>query len=226
MTPRCAAGQLMLSSLENRCIMKKIALFGGGAHAKVLIDCLEQEARYEITTILDDNPSVPHLLNYEVSKRNSTHSYENEAGIISITNCAIRKKIAEALLCDFITTIHPTAIVSPYALLGVGTQVLAGAIVNTGAKVGNHCIVNTGTVVEHDCVLSDFVHLAPNTTIGGGVKIGCGTQIGIGSCVIQNITIGANVIIGAGSVVITDLPDNCTAVGVPAKPIKFHEVTC
>ncbi len=205
--------------------MKKITLFGGGAHAKVLIDCLQQEAQYEVATILDDHPTVSRILNYEVQKRTYTHSYQDQAAIISITNGPIRKKIAMDLQCDFVTTIHPTAIVSPYACLGVGTQILAGAIISTGAHIGNHCIVNTGTVVEHDCLLSDFVHLAPNTSVGGGTKIGPCTQIGIGATVIQNITIGANVIIGAGAVVLTDIPDNCTAVGVPAKPIKFHAVS-
>lgn len=203
--------------------MKEISIFGGGAHAKVLIDCLQQEARYEVTTILDDHPAVPHILSYEVSQRNHTDAYENQSAIISITNGSVRKKIAAGLLCDFITTVHPTAIVSPYVRLGFGTQILAGAIVNTGARIGNHCIVNTGTVVEHDCVIGDFVHLAPSTSIGGGTKIGACTQIGIGASVIQNITIGANVIIGAGAVVLTDIPDNCTAVGIPAKPIKFHD---
>ncbi len=206
--------------------MKKISLFGGGAHAKVVIDCLEQKAQYEVTTILDDFPAVTKMINYEVRKKNDTHSYENEVDIISITNGPIRKKIASNLRCDFITTIHPTAIVSPYARLGVGTQILAGAIVNTGTDIANHCIVNTGTVVEHDCVIGDFVHLAPNTSIGGGTKIGACTQIGIGATVIQNITIGANVTVGAAAVVITHLPDNCTAVGVPAKPIKCDQLPC
>lgn len=202
--------------------MKKISLFGGGAHAKVLIDCIQQESRYEIKDILDDYPAVPQIMNYEVTKRNHDDRYENHLAIISITNSIVRKKIATVLQCEFITSIHPTAIVSSYATVGVGTQILVGAIINSCAHIGDHCIVNTGTIVEHDCVLSDFVHLAPHTSIGGGTKIGACTQIGIGATVIQNITIGANVIIGAGAVVITDIPDNCTAVGVPAKPIKFH----
>lgn len=203
--------------------MKEIYLVGGGAHAKVLIDCIEQESLFKITTILDDRPAVPHILTYAVSQRNEHHNDENKSAIIGITNCAIRRKIAASLTCDFITTIHPTAIVSAHATIGYGTQILAGAIVNAGASIGNHCIINTGAIVEHDCVISDFVHLAPRAAIGGGAKIGSGTQIGIGACVIQNINIGSNVMIGAGAAVIRDIPDNCTAVGVPAKPIKFHE---
>lgn len=201
--------------------MKKIFLFGGGAHAKVLIDCIQKEGKYEITKIFDDNRRVSEILKYEVIKRTTDHSYEYCFGIISITNGAVPKKIGKSLLCDFVTTIHPTAIVSTFAVVGEGTQILAGAIINADARIGNHCIINTGAVLEHDCVLSDFVHLSPNTSIGGGVTIGECTQIGIGASVIQNITIGANVMIGAGAVVISDIPDNCTAVGVPAKPIKF-----
>lgn len=204
-------------------IMNEIYLFGGGAHAKVLIDCVEQEGLYQVKSILDDQPSVTHILKYDVSKRNGDHRYKDQPAIIAITNCAIRQKITASLTCDFITTIHPTAIVSSHASIGYGTQILAGAIVNAGTSIGNHCIINTGAIVEHDCVISDFVHLAPRAAIGGGAKIGNGTQIGIGACVIQNINIGSNVMIGAGAAVIRDIPDNCTAVGVPAKPIKFHE---
>lgn len=47
--------------------------------------------------------------------------------------------------------------------------------------------------------------------------------MGTGSIIIQGLTIGENSIIGAGAVVTTDVPKNCTAVGVPAKPIKYHE---
>ena len=54
------------------------------------------------------------------------------------------------------------------------------------------------------------------------VKVGAKTHIGIGASIKQNVVIGKSVIVGAGAVVLDDLPDNCTAVGVPAKIIKFH----
>ena len=50
-------------------------------------------------------------------------------------------------------------------------------------------------------------------TIGQNVVIGANVVI------IGNITIGDNVVIGAGSVVVKDVPDNCTVAGNPAKPI-------
>ncbi len=206
--------------------MKNLIIFGAGAHAKVLIDCIEEEAKFNINRLFDDNPILSTLFSYPVSKINTYISSADDHSIIAITNGKIRKKIAESLNTSFVTTVHPTAVVSKYATIGKGTHILAGSIINAAAVVGNHCIINTGTVVEHDCIIGDYVHLSPNTSIGGGVKIGECTHIGIGASVIQNISIGSNVIIGAGAVVVSDIPDNCTAVGIPAKPIKFHEPNC
>lgn len=44
-----------------------------------------------------------------------------------------------------------------------------------------------------------------------------------GAKIINRLQIGKNTIVGAGAVVSKSLPENCTAVGIPAKPIKFHE---
>ena len=49
-------------------------------------------------------------------------------------------------------------------------------------------------------------------------------MLGTGAKVIQGIHIGENTMIGAGAVVISNIPANCTAVGVPAKVIKYKEV--
>lgn len=201
----------------------KVRLIGAGGHAKVVLDCIEQEAKFEIVEIIDDVIEGFFVNQLEVKKRDKNQDYNTTNTIIAIGNPKHRKNIAEQLKSNFIMTIHPTAVVSKYAKIGKGTQVLATAVINAAATIGNHCIVNTGAIVEHDCVLEDYVHIAPNATLGGGVKVGESTQIGIGATIIQNISIGKNVVIGAGAVVVNNIPDNCTAVGVPARPIMFHD---
>jgi acetyltransferase EpsM len=203
-------------------IMEKVIIIGGGGHAKVLIDCIESENKLEIVSVLDDNPDLHQILQYRVFRRTELEAHGNVKVILAIGNNKTRKKIAEELTVQYATTIHPSAVISKYAKIGKGTQIFAGAVVNAGAVIGDHCIINTGAIVEHDCILEDFVHVSPNAALSGAVRIGCGTHIGIGANLIQSITIGSNVTIGAGAVVISDIPDNCTAVGTPAKPIKFN----
>lgn len=204
--------------------MEEVVIIGGGGHAKVLLDCIEEENKYKINCILDDDPKIHSLLHYNVFRLNHSESIPLLKSIIAIGNCNIRHRIATEINLEFFTSIHPKAVVSKYARVGKGSQIFAGSIINSGATIGNHCIINTGTIVEHDCEIRDYVHISPNTSIGGAVKIGEGTHIGIGTSIIQNVQIGRNVIVGAGAVVISDLPDNCTAVGIPAKPIKFHHI--
>jgi acetyltransferase-like isoleucine patch superfamily enzyme len=58
----------------------------------------------------------------------------------------------------------------------------------------------------------------------GGIKpvvIKNGARISINVTILPGVTIGENSVIGAGAVVTQDIPDNCLAVGIPAKPVKF-----
>jgi acetyltransferase EpsM len=97
---------------------------------------------------------------------------------------------------------------------------MPSVIINAGTIVGKHCIINTAAVVEHDCIIEDFVHVSPNGTICGGVKIGEGTHIGAGATVIPNVTIGKWCVIGAGAVVTESIPDFSLVVGVPGKVVR------
>lgn len=200
----------------------KVIIIGAGGHAKVVIDCIKQEQKYEVESVVDDNYKNRSIFDFQVLKKDNEGQYAGQTTIIAIGNAAIRKKMVQELRCEYASTIHPKAVVSSYVKIGEGTQIFASAVVNAGAEIGNHVIINTGAIVEHDCKIGDFVHLSPNSCIGGEVSIGSCSHIGLGASVIQGIEIGSNVIVGAGAVVVSDLPDNCTAVGIPAKPIKFH----
>lgn len=199
-----------------------LLVFGAGGHAKVVVDCIEQEGKYFIKELLDDAIINQFIGDYKINLRERANDYPSFSAIVAIGNPIHRKQVVQQLKSNFIMTIHPSAVVSKHAQLGEGCQVFATAVINAGATIGNHCIINTGAIIEHDCEINDYVHVAPNATLGGNVKVGAKTHIGIGATIIQNVTIGKNVIIGAGAVVLDDIPDNCTAVGIPAKPIKFH----
>lgn len=190
-------------------------LYGASGHAKVIIDIIKAQGDM-IEGLVDDNPNLNELGGIPVLHDATKLS----PFIVSIGNCKLRKMVAERLNCEFATAIHPTAIISPTAIIGEGTVVMQGAIIQTEVQIGKHCIINTKASIDHECVIGDYVHIAPGCTISGDVQVGEGTWIGVGSTIIQGIRIGKNCIIGAGSVIIKDITDNSKAYGVPCKIVE------
>lgn len=120
------------------------------------------------------------------------------------------------------TVIHPSATVSSSAKIAPGTVLLARSVVQSGANIGKNCIINTGALIEYGVKIGDFSHVASGVIIGAGVSIGENCFIGLGSRIRDKIDIGKRVTVGTGSVVVTDIPDNETVVGVPARRISYE----
>ena len=197
----------------------KVYLYGASGHAKVVMD-IARQAYVDVPCLIDDNPCVNVLAGVPV-----VHSAEGLTPIIvTIGDCQIRRKIVEKLgKREYMTVVHPKAVLADSVHLGEGTVVMAGALLNPYVSVGNHCIINTGASLDHDVNVEDYVHIAPHCTVCGGSEIGEGTWLGAGSTVIQGIKIGKDCFIGAGSVVVKDIPDGCLCYGNPARIIKQNE---
>jgi len=198
---------------------KVLAILGASGHGKVIAD-LAEELGYEVSFYDDAYPSRKHIEHWLI-KGSSADLITLNNGIdvvIAIGDNEIRAKKIRLLQqgsLNLVSLIHPTAVVSQYAQVGLGCVVFANAVINAFATVGLGCIINTGSVIEHDCQLGNFVHVCPNTTLAGGVKIGTKSWVGIGSQVKQFVDIGKNTMVGAGSTVLQSLPDNVTAFGSP-----------
>ena len=78
-----------------------------------------------------------------------------------------------------------------------------------------------GIVLHQNSVIGKGTKIYQNVTIGNanGPRIGENCIIGSGAVILGDIRIGDNCKIGANAVVLNDIPDNCTAVGVPARII-------
>ena len=97
-------------------------------------------------------------------------------------------------------------------------------MVTTNVLIKDFVILNLQCTVGHDTVIEDYASFMPSVNISGEVTIGEGVYVGTGTKIINQLEIGDNTIVGAGAVVAKSLPAHCTAVGVPAKPIKFHNL--
>ena len=147
--------------------------------------------------------------------------------IIGIGSALIRKKLYEKLLNNknliFPNIISSDAVLSDKISMGVGCIICSNTIVTVDIILGDFVTVNLDTTIGHDTTIKSYVTIYPSVNVSGNVVINSETEIGTGSCIIQGLSIGENTTIGAGAVVIRDIPGHCTAVGNPAKVIKFKE---
>lgn len=199
---------------------KAIIVLGAGGHGRVIADIIRSSGD-KLAGFLDDNVTgeirgVPVLGRLEdVSGYKDSYSF-----VIGIGDNTLRKHFSELYHADWHTAIHPSAILASDVVIGAGSVVMAGAIVNTGTRIGAHCIINTGAVVEHDSQLGDFVHISPNATLCGMVEVGHLTHIGAGAVVRNNTIIIDKCTIGAGSVVIREVSETGVYAGNPVMKIK------
>ena len=205
---------------------EKIFVIGAGGHAEVVIDAILSSS-LQVYGIFDDNKSLIGKNIFQIpilGKIEKVMEITDGKFIVAIGDNEIRMKIVKNLgFSDdkFYTVVHPSAVIGKNVEIGAGTMVLGGVVINTGTSIGRHCIINTSSSIDHHNKISDFVHITPGTHTGGNVGIKEGTLVGIGTSVIPGIKIGKWSIIGAGTVVIEEIPDYATVVGVPGRVIKI-----
>ncbi len=60
----------------------------------------------------------------------------------------------------------------------MGTQIMAGMIIQPDVRIGQSCIINTGAIVDHECAIQDNSHLATPVTLSGNIVGSKVTHIG------------------------------------------------
>lgn len=208
--------------------MKKLLIWGAGDQGTVTLDCALATKQYNQIDFLDfkekGHREIPGYTIYQEGKEDLTCFIKqyDEVIIASGDNMLRKEKIEflSSLPVLLATIIHPSAIISPLASIGKGNTILANTIINCNASIGIGCIINNGSIIEHDCVVEDFVNICPKVAMAGHTEIGTMSFLGIGSTMIDDVKVGSNVIVGAGTVIVKDIPNNVTVVGVPAKIIK------
>ncbi len=210
---------------------KGIVVLGAGGHAGVIVDLIEAAARQihaEVQVmLLDDCIPAGAIVGGRRVEGMISDCVRYPAGtgfIIGIGDNGLRRKIAAQYELNYITLVHPGAVIGGNVRLGKGTVVMAGAVVGCGTHIGEHCIINTGATVDHACILGDFVHISPGAHLGGEVRVGDGSWLGIGSCVRQGIEVGRDIIAGAGAAVVKNIKEKGIYTGIPAKKAQDETI--
>jgi sugar O-acyltransferase (sialic acid O-acetyltransferase NeuD family) len=210
----------------------KVVVFGAGGHSKVVLDVLERTKRYAVVGLLDNSVDLHGTTRwgYKVIGGRDQFIALQKRGVTRLIvalgdNRERQSMFDEAVKAGFelVSAIHPSAQLGKGVVIGPGSLLVAGTVVNVDAQIGANVIVNTGATVDHDCRIGAHAHISPGAHLAGNVTVGELTHIGIGAVVLPNLTIGWACIVGAGAVVRESVPDGVVVAGNPARPIRSDE---
>ena len=192
---------------------KQVIIIGASGHGKVIADIVLKSGD-TIKGFLDDFYENDTFIGFPVLGKSDNYMEYNDCYfIVAIGNPIIRERIVNHLRdVKFYTAIHPQAIIS-----SIGVHIGEGTVIISCADIGKHCIINTSSVVEHDNVIEDYVHVSVGTKLAGTVHVGKSTWVGVGATVKNNVSICDDCMIGAGAVVVKDIKEKGTYIGVPAR---------
>lgn len=211
--------------------MKKIVIIGASGHGGTILDCIEKEGKYSFLGFVDSfkEKGTKHngfeILGKEQDIPELIEQYNLYGAIIAIGNNWTRKKIVDKLKdiapeFNFVTVVHPSAIIGRNVHIGKGTIIMPGTIINANSSIGDFCILNTNSSLGHDGSMEDFSSISSGVCTGGNLVLGKFSAISLGANIIENITIGEHSVIGAGSLVVKDVMSQTVVYGSPARFIR------
>lgn len=194
---------------------KKLAIIGAGGHGKVVGE-IALLNNYRSIFFFDDN--FDKIENYPFKITNNLdylndHLNDYDDYFVAIGNNKLRSKKHLWLKREkmhLISLFHPKAVISKFSNIGIGTCVMANAVINADTKINEGVIINTSASIDHDCYLEDFVHISPNCSLSGGISIGKFSHLGSGTSVHPYVQIGENVKTGVGSKIYKNILNDIT----------------
>ncbi len=202
---------------------------GFGREVKCLIDSINDSSKekiYSIVGFIDDGiPIGSKIHGIEVlGGMDCLNDLPNNTKfVLAIGNPRTKKNIYHHLDPNsLVSLIHPNVKVNTTISVGKGSIICEGTVITCDIDIAECVTINLNCTVGHDSTIGKFTSIMPGTNISGEVELAEGVYVGTGATIINQVAVGEYTIVGAGAVVTKDLPPNCTAVGAPAKPIKFH----
>ncbi len=118
-------------------------------------------------------------------------------------------------------------VISNFSRFATGIEIHPGATIGEGLFIDH----GMGVVIGETAEIGDDCNILQGVTLGGTSMhrtkrhptLGDGVTVGAGAKLIGAVEIGANARIGAGSVVVTNVPENATVVGVPGHVVAFYD---
>lgn len=197
---------------------KKLIVIGDGGHARAIVDVALSTGEFDILAVAgtdETNQKAWQQSGIDWVNESEIQKYANSSalgivGLGQIKDPEPRVKaygILENLGLELATLVSPNAYVSKTSIIGKGTAVMHGAVVNAHAQIGTNAIINSMALVEHDAIVGNHSHISTGAIVNGQSRVGDKSFVGSGAVLKQGISVGSNCIVPMGSLVVSDWPD-------------------
>jgi len=206
--------------------MKKLLIVGAGGFGREMHAWVRQHPdhgrAWTFAGFLDDDPAAlaPFGAFAPVFPLTGHRPAADELLVVGLGLPKVKTALLAPLVAagaDFLTFVHPRALVGERVRLGRGVVLCPGAIVSADVELGDFVMVNLNATVGHDARIGAWSTLSGHCDVTGRVQVGERVFMGSRATVIPGKTVGPGAVLGAGAVVITDVPPGATMVGNPAK---------
>lgn len=198
--------------------------------AKVVLEIVEAEGKYQVAGFIDDDPSKLGLeirgvkvLGGMADLPALKNQLNIQGGIVAIAHCRFRRELGQKLKTmglKLVNAIHPTSHLDSDVSMGEGVVISPGVHIITGSRIGDSVNILTGATIDHDNMIEDGVVISPGVHTSGRVVIRRDVFVGTGAIFLPDAEVGEGAFVGAGAVVLRNIPAGETWIGIPAQQLR------
>lgn len=167
-----------------------LLILGAGGYGLAVAEAAELSGQWQNIVFADDSwPVMQQVSVYNiVSNIVNLHQLDtvNIQTIVAVGNNSLRCQWQQTLLAlglELTSVIHPQAVISPTAQIGLGVSIMAGCVVGSKTMINDGVILNIGTLLDHDVVIEQFAHLSVGVKVAGGQTITAHSFLEVGTCI-------------------------------------------
>jgi sugar O-acyltransferase (sialic acid O-acetyltransferase NeuD family) len=209
--------------------MKRVAFIGSGEMARHVAHYMTEDKQFEVVGYYDDFAPVGSIVNNypvlgkldDIETQFKNGVFDELSNAIGFTRMQYRREVFERFenKIPFAIFIHSSCIVDPSAKIGKGCVIFPKCILYLDAIVEDNVFIQINSYVT-DSVVKKHTLISGTVSVAGRSIIGETCFIGVGSIISSDVEICNDVFTGAGTVVVKDITEPGTYVGVPARKIK------
>lgn len=212
--------------------MKEILIMGAGDFGREVAWLIEDINRIEPTYFIrgfldDDEKKHDQIINGyrclgSISKLAEINKEHSVYAVTAVQDGGLRRKFIDISsgFERWATLIHPSVHISDTSVMGKGCIICANSSISVNTRIGDHCIINLSTTIGHDCDIGNYASIMSGVVVSGHVTMKEEAYLGSNSTIVPGRKIGERAKVGAGSVVIRNVKDGNTVMGVPAKILR------